>query len=97
MGGDEEKHEAFEEIAIQLSIFICNFAAMIAKRLIGIIVVGAVVLLAGCSGDKAKMLQQLEQLEQQNRSGEAMLKNSLAESLQRFTKYIAQRCKTSDS
>ena len=47
------------------------FAAM--KRLIGIIVVGAVVLLAGCSGDKAQMLQQLEQLEQQNRSGEAML------------------------
>ena len=47
MGGDEEKHEAFEEIAIQLSIFICNFAAMIAKRLIGIIVVGAVVLLTG--------------------------------------------------
>ena len=81
MGGDEEKHEAFEEIAIQLSIIICNFAAMIAKRLIGIIVVGAVVLLAGCSGDKAKMLQQLEQLEQQNRSGEAMLNDSLAESL----------------
>ena len=73
-----------------------NFAAMIAKRLIGIIVVGAVVLLTGCSGDKAKMLQQLEQLEQQNRSGEAMLNDSLAESLQRFTKYIAQRCKTSD-
>ena len=55
------------------------FAAM--KRLIGIIVVGAVVLLAGCSGDKAQMLQQLEQLEQQNRSGEAMLNDSLAESL----------------
>jgi tetratricopeptide (TPR) repeat protein len=54
---------------------------MIAKRLIGIIVVGAVVLLAGCSGDKAKMLQQLELLEQQNRSGEAMLNDSLAESL----------------
>ena len=54
---------------------------MIAKRLIGIIVVGAVVLLTGCSGDKAKMLQQLEQLEQQNRSGEAMLNDSLAESL----------------
>ena len=51
------------------------------KRLIGMIVVGAVVLLAGCSGDKAKMLQQLEQLEQQNRSGEAMLNDSLAESL----------------
>ena len=51
------------------------------KRLIGMIVVGAVVLLAGCSGDKAQMLQQLEQLEQQNRSGEAMLNDSLAESL----------------
>ena len=51
------------------------------KRLIGMIVVGAVVLLTGCSGDKAKMLQQLEQLEQQNRSGEAMLNDSLAESL----------------
>ena len=81
MGGDEEKHEAFEEIAIQLSIIICNFAAMIAKRQIGILVVGAVVLLTGCSGDKAKMLQQLELLEQQNRSGEAMLNDSLAESL----------------
>jgi tetratricopeptide (TPR) repeat protein len=45
------------------------------------IVVGTVVLLAGCSGDKAKMLQQLELLEQQNRSGEAMLNDSLAESL----------------
>ena len=51
------------------------------KRLIGMIVVGAVVLLAGCSGDKAKMLQQLEQLEQQNRSGQPMLNDSLAESL----------------
>ena len=51
------------------------------KRLIGMIVVGAVVLLTGCSGDKAKMLQQLEQLEQRNRSGEAMLNDSLAESL----------------
>ena len=59
--------------------FFRTFAAM--KRLIGMIAVGAVVLLAGCSGDKAKMLQQLEQLEQQNRSGEAMLNDSLAESL----------------
>ena len=59
--------------------FFCIFAAM--KRLIGMIAVGAVVLLTGCSGDKAKMLQQLEQLEQQNRSGEAMLNDSLAESL----------------
>ena len=44
-------------------------------------ILGAVVLLAGCSGDKAKMLQQLEQLEQQNRSGQPMLNDSLAESL----------------
>lgn len=51
------------------------------KRLIGMIVVGAVMLLAGCSGDKAQMLQQLEQLEQQNRSGQPMLNDSLAESL----------------
>ena len=51
------------------------------KRLIGMIVVGAVVLMAGCSGDKAQMLQQLEQLEQQNRSGQPMLNDSLAESL----------------
>ena len=54
---------------------------MIAKKLIGIIVVGAMVLLTGCSGDKAQMLQQLEQLEQQNRSGQAMLNDSLAEDL----------------
>ena len=62
---------------------ICSFFRIFAamKRLIGMIVVGAVVLLAGCSGDKAQMLQQLEQLEQQNRSGEAMLNDSLAESL----------------
>ena len=55
------------------------FALM--KRLIGIIVVGAMVLLMGCSGDKAQRLQQLEQLEQQNRSGEPMLNDSLAEDL----------------
>ena len=54
---------------------------MIAKRLIGIIVVGAVVLLTGCGGNKARMLQQLEQLEQQNRSGQPMLNDSLAEDL----------------
>lgn len=44
-------------------------------------VVGAVVLLTGCGGNKARMLQQLEQLEQQNRSGEPMLNDSLAEDL----------------
>ena len=54
---------------------------MIAKRLIRIIVVGAVVLLTGCGGNKARMLQQLEQLEQQNRSGQPMLNDSLAEEL----------------
>ena len=54
---------------------------MKAKRLIGLMVVGMLLFLAGCSGDKAQMLQQLEQLEQQNRSGEAMLNDSLAESL----------------
>ena len=55
------------------------FASM--KKQIGIMILGVVVLLAGCSGDKAKMLQQLEQLEQQNRSGQPMLNDSLAESL----------------
>ena len=38
-------------------------------------------LLMGCGGNKAEMLQQLEALEQQNRSGEPMLNDSLAESL----------------
>ena len=55
---------------------------MNAKKLIGITILGALLLiLTGCSGDKAQMLQQLETLEQQNRSGEAMLNDSLAESL----------------
>ena len=54
---------------------------MMMKKLIGMIVVGTVVLLAGCNGDKAQMLRQLEQLEQQNRSGQPMLNDSLAESL----------------
>ncbi len=55
---------------------------MNAKKLIEITILGALLLiLMGCSGDKAQMLQQLEQLEQQNRSGEAMLNDSLAESL----------------
>ena len=43
--------------------------------------VGALLLLTGCSGDKEQMLQQLEGLEQQNRSGQPMLNDSLAESL----------------
>ena len=39
------------EFYLVMSREFCNFAAMIAKRLIGIIVVGAMLLLAGCSGD----------------------------------------------
>ncbi len=54
---------------------------MINQKWIGIGIVGVMMLLTGCSGDKAQRLQQLEQLEQQNRSGEAMLNDSLAESL----------------
>lgn len=37
--------------------------------------------MVSCGGDGAQMRQQLEALEQQNRSGEAMLNDSLAESL----------------
>ena len=37
--------------------------------------------MASCAGDGAQMRQQLEALEQQNRSGEQMLNDSLAESL----------------
>ena len=58
-----------------------NFAPMKEKKLIEFLFVGAMVLLMGCSGDKAQRLQQLEQLEQQNRSGEPMLNDSLAEDL----------------
>ena len=54
---------------------------MKAKMLIEMISVGAILLLTGCSGDKEQMLQQLEGLEQQNRSGQPMLNDSLAESL----------------
>ena len=55
---------------------------MNAKKLIGIIIGGALLLFQiGCSGDKAQRLQQLEQLEHQNRSGEPMLNDSLAEDL----------------
>ncbi len=39
------------EFYLVMSREFCNFAAMIAKRLIGIIVVGAMLLFAGCSGD----------------------------------------------
>ena len=51
------------------------------KRLLGAMVMGALVLLTGCGGNRAKMLQQLETLEEQNHSGEPMLNDSLAESL----------------
>ena len=51
------------------------------KRLVGILVLGTMLLLAGCGGNKARMLQQLEELEQQNRRGEPMLNDSLAEDL----------------
>ncbi len=55
---------------------------MNAKKLIGIIILGALLLFQiGCSGDRAQMLQQLEALEQQNRSGQPMLNDSLAEDL----------------
>lgn len=65
-----------------VSEVICTFAPMITKRLIGITMLGAMLLLqTGCGGDKAQRLQQLEQLEQQNRSGEPMLNDSLAEDL----------------
>ena len=51
------------------------------KILIGLIVVGTIMFLIGCTGDKAQRLQQLEALEQQNRSGQPMLNDSLAEDL----------------
>ena len=58
---------------------------MNAKKLIGIIILGVIFLfLIGCSGDKALRLQQLEQLEQQNHSGEPMLNDSLAEDLVKY-------------
>ena len=38
-------------------------------------------LMASCGGNGEQMRQQLEALEQQNRSGEQMLNDSLAESL----------------
>ena len=41
----------------------------------------ALLLMVSCTGDGAQMRQQLEALEQQNRSGEQMLNDSLAESL----------------
>ena len=72
-----------------MSRVFCIFAPMNAKKLIGIIIVGAMLLLAGCSGDKDQMLQQLEQLEQQNRSGEAMLNDYANERMR--SRYILGR------
>lgn len=55
---------------------------MNAKKLIGIIILGVMLLIqTGCGGDKAQRLQQLGHLEQQNRNGEPMLNDSLAEDL----------------
>ncbi len=45
------ERDFFAEIYLVVSGEFSNFAAMIAKRLIGIIVVGAAVLLTGCSDD----------------------------------------------
>ena len=39
------------EFYLVVSEVFCNFAVMKVKRLIGIIVLGAAVLLTGCSGD----------------------------------------------
>ena len=54
------------------------------KLVYGIICLWALGLSIGCSGDKAQRLQQLEQLEQQNRSGQPMLNDSLAEDLVKY-------------
>ena len=63
-----------------VSEILFTFAAAM-KRLLGAMVMGALVLLTGCGGNRAQMLQQLEALEEQNHSGEPMLNDSLAESL----------------
>ncbi len=44
-------------------------------------IVAAVCLMVGCTGNKAQMLQQLEELEATNRAGEQLLNDSLAEEL----------------
>ena len=54
------------------------------KLVYGIFCLLALGLSIGCSGDKAQRLQQLEQLEQQNRSGQPMLNDSLAEDLVKY-------------
>lgn len=47
----EEKKANYSALYLVVSGKLYNFAAMIAKRLIEIMVVGAVVLLTGCGGD----------------------------------------------
>ena len=67
---------------MHFSRFFRTFAVEMRKSVLNIIMtVVALAILTGCSGDKAQRLQLLEQLEQQNRSGEAMLNDSLAEDL----------------
>ena len=44
-------------------------------------IVAAACLMIGCTGNKAQMLQQLEELEATNRAGEQLLNDSLAEEL----------------
>ena len=67
---------------MHFSRFFRTFAVEMRKSVQNIIMtVVALAILTGCSGDKAQRLQLLEQLEQQNRSGEAMLNDSLAEEL----------------
>ena len=62
--------------------FFRTFAVEMRESVLNIIMtVIALAVLTGCSGDKAQRLQQLEQLEQQNRSGEPILNDSLAEDL----------------
>ena len=52
---------------------------MSTKRILYIII--GVTLLTGCTGNKSQMLQQLEQLEATNRTGEPLLNDSLAEDI----------------
>ena len=67
---------------MHFSRFFRTFAVEMRESVLNIIMtVIALAVLTGCSGDKAQRLQQLEQLEQQNRSGQPMLNDSLAEDL----------------
>jgi hypothetical protein len=67
---------------MHFSRFLRTFAVEMRESVLNIIMtVIALAVLTGCSGDKAQRLQQLEALEQQNRSGEPMKNDSLAEEL----------------